>query len=350
VASSTGTAAATGVVTGVLVLGVTPLLGGSTRGAFLALGLTLPGLLLQDSWRFAFFAHGRGALAFLNDAAWAGALVAGLAILHLTGHETVFWVVLAWGASATVGAALGPFQSRVVPRLDEARQWLAAHWDLAPRYLAEGTTNSFGTQLVNYGVAGLLGLAAVGAIQAAGLLMGPYMVLIYGMGLVLLPEAVGLLRHTPHRLPRLCVLTSAVFSALAAAWGIALLVALPLGLGNALLGDLWRPTYPLVIPTTLYVVGFAATGGAGLGLHALGAARRSLRAAVLTTTAFVVCSLTGAAVGGSLGAVWGGAVASWLGAFVYWRELQGAVHESTVIPSRSRLAPISWSAGVAESG
>src|SRR3974390_615880 len=71
VASSSGTAALTGVVTGVFVLGVTPLLGGSTRAAFLALGLTLPGLLLQDSWRFAFFAHGRGVLAFLNDTAWA---------------------------------------------------------------------------------------------------------------------------------------------------------------------------------------------------------------------------------------------------------------------------------------
>ena len=26
----------------------------------MALGLTLPGLMLQDSWRFAFFALGRG--------------------------------------------------------------------------------------------------------------------------------------------------------------------------------------------------------------------------------------------------------------------------------------------------
>ena len=100
VASSSGTAAVTGVVTGMIVLAVTPLLGGSTRMAFLALGLTLPGLLLQDSWRFAFFAHGRGALALLNDTVWAIALVAGLAILRVTGHETVFWLVFVWGASA----------------------------------------------------------------------------------------------------------------------------------------------------------------------------------------------------------------------------------------------------------
>ena len=110
--------------------------------AFLALGLTLPGLLLQDSWRFAFFAHGRGALSLINDSVWAIALLAGFVIVRVTGHETVFWAVFAWGAAAAVGAVVGPFQARVRPRLAQTRQWLTTHWDLAPRYLAEGTTNS----------------------------------------------------------------------------------------------------------------------------------------------------------------------------------------------------------------
>ena len=46
--------------------------------AFLALGLTLPGLLLQDSWRYSFFALGRGSQAFLNDTIWAVALLPAL--------------------------------------------------------------------------------------------------------------------------------------------------------------------------------------------------------------------------------------------------------------------------------
>ena len=199
--SSTGTATVTGVVTGIIVLGVTPLLGGSTRMAFLALGLTLPGLLLQDSWRFAFFAHGRGALALVNDTVWAIALLAGFAVLRVTGHGTVFWVVFAWGASATFGAALGPLQARVVPRLSETRQWLTTHWDLAPRYLAEGTLNSAAAQLVTYGIGLLVGLAAVGAVQAASLLMGPYMVMLWGISLVLMPEAVRIRRRSPRHLP-----------------------------------------------------------------------------------------------------------------------------------------------------
>ena len=70
VATCTGAAALTGLATGACVLVAAALLGGPARLAFFALGLTLPGLLLQDSWRFAFFALGRGSQAFLNDTIW----------------------------------------------------------------------------------------------------------------------------------------------------------------------------------------------------------------------------------------------------------------------------------------
>lgn len=44
-------------------------LGAVQFGAFR--GITMPRLMLQDSWRYAFFAHGRGGHAFLNDTIWA---------------------------------------------------------------------------------------------------------------------------------------------------------------------------------------------------------------------------------------------------------------------------------------
>ena len=61
VARCTGTAAVVGFAIGACVLTAAILLGGAVRGAFLALGLTLPGLLLQDSWRYSFFALGTAA-------------------------------------------------------------------------------------------------------------------------------------------------------------------------------------------------------------------------------------------------------------------------------------------------
>jgi len=90
VADCTGTAAVVGVATGLLVLAATGVLGGATRLAFLGLGLTLPGLMLQDSWRFSFFAHGRGVQAFLNDMIWAVVLVPALVLINRSGHANVY--------------------------------------------------------------------------------------------------------------------------------------------------------------------------------------------------------------------------------------------------------------------
>jgi hypothetical protein len=59
VAKSAGVAITVGLVVGACCVVVGLLLAGSTRAAFLALGITLPGLLLQDSWRFAFSRPGR---------------------------------------------------------------------------------------------------------------------------------------------------------------------------------------------------------------------------------------------------------------------------------------------------
>ena len=103
----TGTALLVGLVLGACALGAGRIVGGTTGLAFVALGLTLPGLMLQDSWRYAFFARGRGHHAFINDTVWAVVLVPLLVLLRITGHTNVFWFVLAWGAAATVAAAVG---------------------------------------------------------------------------------------------------------------------------------------------------------------------------------------------------------------------------------------------------
>ena len=64
----------------------------------------------------------------------------------------------------------------------------------------EGTTDSGASQLRNYGVGLILGLAAVGYVQAASTLMGPFMVIFFGMGLVTLPEAARILRRSPRHM------------------------------------------------------------------------------------------------------------------------------------------------------
>jgi O-antigen/teichoic acid export membrane protein len=338
-ARCTGTALLVGLATGVCALAVGSLVGGTTGLAFVALGLTLPGLLLQDSWRYSFFADGRGYLAFINDTVWTVLLLPLLVFLKMSGHSNVFWFVLAWGATAAVGAAIAPLQARVVPDLAGATEWLSRHRDLGPRYLVENTGGNAADMLRSYGVSYILGLAAIGYIQAANTLMGPFKILFFGISLITLPEAARLLRRSPRHLPLFCAGVSAGLTVLALVWGAVLLIAMPRGLGHLMLGSLWRPTYPLVLPTTLFIMSGCAATGALLGLHALGAARRSLRAALFVSALIVACALVGAKTGGTLGTMRAVAAASWVGTLVSWWQFRQALHDSDKVPVPGWLWP-----------
>lgn len=329
-ANCTGTGVVVGVAMGICVLGAGALLQGTTGAALLALGLTLPGLLLQDSWRYSFFALGRGGQAFLNDTIWGVTLIPTLLLLRATSHKTVFWFVLAWGAAAAVAAAAGSLQARVVPRPWGVQRWVTDHRDLGPRYVAEGTSHSAAGQLRTYGFGILLGLAGLGYISAANTLMGPLVVLFAGMNLVTIPEAARVLRRSPRHLPLFCLLISSGLAALVLGWGVILLVAMPRGLGAAALGPAWRPVYPLVLPIVVGYTGGALAIGAGTGLHALGASRRSLRAMLIVSAVSVAFGLAGAAEGGVVGAVRYGAIADWVGLPVTWWEFRAALHDSDV--------------------
>ncbi len=327
VGDCTGTAAVMGLVCGIGVLAAAALLEHTARVAFLALGLTLPGLLLQDSWRYAFFALGRGSQAFLNDLVWALALLPALALLRVTHRQDVFWDVLAWGAAAAVAAAAGAWQARVLPRPSLAWAWLRQQGDLGFRYLAENTAINGANQLRTYAVGIIAGLAAVGYLQAANTLMGPFMVIYLGMTLVTVPEAVRAMHRSPRHLRLFCVLAGGGLAVMSLVWGAALLAALPRGLGNWLLGPIWHPAYRLMLPLTISVMGACICSGATSGLHALGAARRSLRAEFIGSALFLGSGLAGALAGGVVGTVWGVAAATWIGTLVWWWQLRAALRE-----------------------
>ena len=335
----TGTAVMVGLVSGACVLAVAPVLSGAARASFLALGLTLPGLMLQDSWRYSFFALGRGGHAFLNDTIWAATLLPALVLLRITGHADVFWFTFAWGATGAVAAAVGPLQARLLPNLAGAWRWLSDHRDLGFRYMLEGTSNNAVNQVRGYGVAAILGLAAVGYVQASVTLMGPMTILFLGMGLVTIPEGARVLRRSPKHLPLFGWLVSGGLTAAALAWGVVLLIAVPRGLGSGLLGPVWRHTYPLVVPQMLYVMGQASGGGAGVGLHALGAARRSLRVVLITSAISSVFTLIGALAAGVTGAVVGMAIGAWVSSLLFWWQFRVAFREYNAAAAAEWLQP-----------
>ena len=339
VKGATGTALLVGLVTGVCAALIGVLLGGSTGRAFLALALVLPGLMLQDSWRYTLFAERRGQHAFLNDVIWALVQIPLLVLLRATGHADTFTCVLAWGAGALVGAVVGAWQSHVLPSLRQTGDWLRQHRDVGPRYLLENTGNNASDTFRGYSVSGILGLEAVGYMQAAGTLLGPFRIVFFGLGLMLTPETVRVAQRSPRRLPLFCAAASAGLAVLALAWSVTLLVALPRGLGELILGDLWRPTYPLVLPTAIGVLSSCISLGAVQGLHALSAARRSLRGVLMSSAVILTSTVVGALLGDVVTSMYCFAVASWFGTLLIWMQFRKAMHESALAPLPAWLLP-----------
>ncbi|MFE9406604.1 hypothetical protein ACFYNY_33410 [Streptomyces sp. NPDC006530] len=324
VARSAGTSLAVGAAIGAACLAAGLALGGGVGPAFACLGVMLPGLLVQDAWRYAFFAAGTGRKAFVNDLVWGLALVPALVMAARV--DTVAAFVLAWGGSATVAAAYGSFQSGIRPRVGEARLWLREQRDLGYRYLAENVGVSGASQLRAYGLGAIVGVSAVGVVRGAELLLGPFMALLMGLSLVTVAEAARVLRRAPDRLRGFCLLLGGGQAVAALLWGAALLL-MPDRIGELALGDVWSSASALIVPITLGVAGAGLGTGAAAGLRALAAARRGLRCQLFASTCYVVGGLGGAAAAGTAGSAWGVAAATACGSVMWWLHLRSALRE-----------------------
>ncbi|MBL1112807.1 hypothetical protein JK364_10420 [Streptomyces sp. 110] len=324
VARSTGTALGVGTAIGAGCLVAGPALGGRVGPAFACLGVMLPGLLLQDAWRFSFFAAGAGRKACLNDVVWGVALVPAMIVAARVGSVAAY--LLAWGASATVAGAYGYLQSGIRPRVTEARGWLREQRDLGYRYLVENTCLSGASQLRAYGLGAIVGVGAVGAVRGAELLLGPFLAVLMGLSLVTVPEAARVLRQAPRQLGRFCLLLGGGQATGALLWGSALLL-MPDRLGESVLGGVWHSSSGLIAQITLSVAGAGLGTGAAAGLRALGAARRSLRCQLFASACYVGGGLGGAAVAGTAGSAWGVAAATVSGSAVWWLQLRSALRE-----------------------
>ena len=300
--------------------------GGLLGQALVVLGVCLPGLLLQDVWRWAFVARGRSAQAFLNDLVWTLVLAAALAVLLAGGRSSVVAFELAWAGAAAVAAAAGIAQARLVPWPVNPLRWWRRHRDLNSRYLGEFLTIGAVSQLNSYGISAVAGLAAVGALRAGEILVGPVYVLFMGGNMIAVAEGARVASRSVARLARLSLLVSAGMSACAVAWGT-VLVLMPDAVGTRVLGSTWYAAAEVLVPYVLVTIGLTASAGPQTGLRALGAARRGLRARLVAAPLLLVGAVGGAAVGGAVGAAWGMAAGYWAAAVVWWWQFRLALPE-----------------------
>ena len=325
-AAGTGTAILLGVVggAGCVVFGLAT--SGPIAQAFIALGITMPGLLLQDAWRYAFFARGGGAQACLNDVIWAVVMFPAVAVLIATRHTSMTWLTLGWGGAGAVAGLVGVLQARVRPRPALATAWLRAQRELASRYLGEFSAMSGARQLSFYAVGAIAGLAAAGAIRGSQILLGPIQVLQNGVRLVAIPEAVRLAKTSARRMRAACNLLSVGLSAVGFLGGVVVYF-LPTALGEQLLGRTWPSAHAVAIPMGVMFAGGGISTGAVVGLRGLAASERSFAARLIVSVLQVVATVGGAFLGGAVAAAWGLAIGVWAGIPIWHWQLRTAAAE-----------------------
>ncbi|MEV7519850.1 hypothetical protein [Streptomyces sp. NPDC091371] len=272
---------------------------GATGRAFLALGLVLPLVLLQDGLRYCFSALRTPERALAADALRLVCVVAALA--GQPDGATAGRLVLVWGVSALPALALGLFLLRPYVRGVRAdlRPYLR-RGHLGQRFVVEFAVGNGAGQLAVLGLGVLATPLSVGALRGATTLFGPLNVL-FNSATAFAPPVLGRLRGKRATV-RVTALLGLGLAAVGAGWG-AVLYALPDRAGRALLGDTWSAASALLPATgTQYAV-------MGLGTCALLTLR--VLAPKATLSLQVVYSLL--AVGLLLGgyALWGVAGAAW---------------------------------------
>jgi O-antigen/teichoic acid export membrane protein len=319
-AASMGLVVVLSVAIGLAFLAAGAVSGGVVGGALIALGLTLTGLLMQDAWRLAFFAAGRGAAAFVNDAVWTLVLFPGFLVLGALGlHSSLFAILLLWGISGCVAAVVGVVQSRVTPDVTRARAWWREHRDIGPRYLAAELLPLVAAQGVVFVLGLVAGLAAAGSLRAAQLMLGPLNILTMSVYFVVVPMAARIYAERPSRLRG----TAAGVSLLTVGATLVLTMAVlvfPEALGPLLLGESWPGAELVFVPVAVAAVGRTLGLGPRTGLLAMAQARRTLRLTSVESVLAVVAGSAGAVLAAASGAAWALAVVSVAMAVAWWRE------------------------------
>jgi O-antigen/teichoic acid export membrane protein len=330
--SSVSAALVTGLLGGAACLVAGLVLDGALRSTLLALAPLLPGLLVQDAWRFAFVARGEPARAAGNDLLWLVLQVGGVVVLLALDAVSAPAMVLVWGGAATVAALVACVQARARPTLAGARSWLREQRDLGARYALEHVAMRSGPWLAVGAVGVVAGLSAVAALHGMLLLvLGPLNLLFLAASFVAVPEGVRLFRQDPERLPRAAGLSSLVVTALAAGWCGVLVIGGD-RVGGLLLGETWGLAEPLLPVFVLLALARAASLGPGQGLRAVGDARRTLWLQLATVAGSVVAAVLGAVAAGAGGAATGLMIVTVLTTTLRWWQFRRAFAEAMALP------------------
>jgi O-antigen/teichoic acid export membrane protein len=314
-AQAAGAAVVFGAASGLVCAVAGLLLSGQARMALLALALSLPGLVLQETWRHIFFSSGRARAATINDLIWTVIQFALLAVLLLSNQDGVFLITLAWGFAALVAAVVGISQTGVRPAPLATMAWFRETRDLNVRMGLDFALNMGAVNLAIFLVTGLVGLIGAAALRGAQVLLGPLNLLFAGVSAFVLPVLSK--QAGTGRLFRLAALTSVVGGAIASTW-VAVLLLIPESMGVRILGESWDSARSVMFGSGIVSAAVAFVMGPALGLKALRRADQMLRVTFMQSPLMLGLGAVGAWQWGASGAAYGFAIAQVFGLVVCW--------------------------------
>jgi O-antigen/teichoic acid export membrane protein len=306
--SSTGAAAVVGIVLAGLVCGVAWLIGGHLGVVLAVMAAFLPGLLVQDVWRLAFFAQGRPQLAALIDALWSALLAVGVVLLVLARVHHAAPYVLAWGAAATLAAVVGGLRGRAAPQVADAWTWVRSHWTMTRFLLFEQMLTQGAYQGSLMLIGGVGSLSAVASLRGAQVALGPVAALSVSAMAFAVPELARRSWLTAAQRLRIALVSGTALAVLGVLWGVVVLL-LPASIGEEFLGDSWSGVRTVLLASLVGQVASLFTSGASYVVYSRGATAAAFVVNATVAVLLVVLGLTGLVLGGAVGAAWGFTVA-----------------------------------------
>lgn len=317
---SSGTSLSLGVLaSALLIVGAGALADGESRSALFAVALVLPGLLVQDNLRFSMLGAKMARAATVNDLVWACTQGVFFVLMALNAQSDLFTLILVWGLSGNLAAVVGAYQMRLVPHVGAVRRWFEVHGRLARGLATDFLSMTLATQATLYVTGAIVGIAAMGALRGAQMLIGPVLVLVTGFRVIALSQGPKLRVTAYSRLPLATAGMSATLGVIAGIFLLAL-VTLPDSIGTSLLGDSWQGVSRLLPAVGVGTIGAAVAAAPLFGLRVLADARRTLRARRVDAPMTLVLGVAGAIIGGALGAAGGLALAKLLASGFWWYE------------------------------
>jgi hypothetical protein len=134
-------------------------------------------------------------------------------------------------------------------------------------------------------------------------------------------------RRSPRRMLKMVALLGAGLAVASLAWGVGMYF-LPDSAGRALLKRTWPAGHAVILPLALAWAASGVLTGATVGLRALAAAKRSLRARLITGALSLAGTAAGAYLADARGAALGLALGLWAGSILWWRGLEAEVTEA----------------------